>query len=355
MILPDHIRPPPPPFSAPQLSSKFSVSAATKNTIMEIASIILISLGVALAGASLLIAFTACPLFACGLILAVAVAAAAVFLIYNRSHDEEWMLHHKVLDNHTERKQYNGQLFSKSIGSIIEDLKCSSKKATTYKNHYETLIKDLSFAKTVQSSIEWKNPFSSYFLKKQICQRIHALPTIHGPGVILPGGCKGHAILYHIQRNEDGTFNFTIINSGAGLTLAPGKRNHMVDVIYKNIPEDVLSNQFFGQLLFKQERNMKSVNDFIHKNLYRNDNLISGRDHRMQKQGTCSMKCLLVLLNNELGQAEYRKFKVSMTEEAIHQFEKKARKPLWRSNEEFQQMGQEAHTVLNKRRERALL
>ena len=242
------------------------------------------------------------------------------------------------------------------IFSFVQDLKA-------YESHLKTnghqvpssikqRIKELEFAGTTLMGVEilkqkgalQKWGFQTTFdaLEEQIQQQVtsldsSSLPSSAKPCVLIPGGYirkivkngkpsfAAHGVLYKIERDKNGTYSFTIINTGEGSqTHKKQGRLMATDLKYTGLKREDLSTDFIQFLLSgldPRTNNCKNFNDVVKKidqALLKSGNAkkTSGRVHKVQAQGkrSCTSKCVTSFLNEQLDVKTYRTFKVFMTE-----------------------------------------
>lgn len=168
------------------------------------------------------------------------------------------------------------------------------------------------------------------------------------------GGTGGHAVLYDVQLEPEGTYSFTLYNSGEGCHIADLAEKNCVGVLqYRNISADTME-EFLPMLRsFHDEKiHFSNVRDFIHAQLGPISYVIS--THRSQNQGSCVYKCFSQYLHNAMGDVEWRKFKVWLTKERIEEAADLNTFYLPVSREEYRSMLRESHEVFHKRKVKLL-
>ncbi|MEM1283696.1 MAG: hypothetical protein AAGG81_09110, partial [Chlamydiota bacterium] len=139
----------------------------------------------------------------------------------------------------------------------------------------------------------------------------------------------GHTVLYKINKEADDTFQFTVINTGAGT------ENHLVEIdskkrkikpfyILKNIKQEKILNEDFWNSLLELD---KYVDTIDRKKIFVKHNsediynrilpFLEGdrdveeerklRSITPQRSGTCSFKCLLALMSSKLEESKYKR------------------------------------------------
>lgn len=257
---------------------------------------------------------------------------------HKRNYDLQ-LFYHKTGENSQNIAHLNGLPFNVSMVSIIEDLKTF--KDITDSPIAKQLIEALEFA----SAIDKKSSKDQKTSAAEVFQKVNNLPTPK-PGeksfTIEPGGCKGHAAVYLIERKRDGSFSFYIINTGDGrspleyLTALDqegvahpsdqlAKDNEWLTACYefKNLTLNELSEDFFANLTDFNINcpDMSVVNKFIDEKLKKEDNYHLHISHLTQNHGTCSMQCLLALIDILLDVTHAKNFKIHMFNRAIDQFD----------------------------------
>lgn len=277
------------------------------------------------------------------------------------------LLYHKVLNTKTERQKLNGFNNDSALQSIIQDLTGFASTLNYQHPVLEDLISDLIFAHSIAKDQEVERSMASLFTSvgfsyssaHAIIHKVRLLPK--GPNsrdhaVIISGGTKNHAVIYQIQRQENGKFRFTIANTGEGSFRKTVST--IANLIYTDLDENQLSTEFIYALLLNSvhAKKMKDVNTLIKSKLSieNNKNLKYSPEYNPQLNGICTVKSIFALLNVELGQDQHRRFKVYMTEKAIKRFDKAIKKaPSFLTKKETEEIRKEAQEVLAKRKSKA--
>lgn len=168
---------------------------------------------------------------------------------------------------------------------------------------------------------------------------------------VIQGGTLDHAVLYVVREEEGGTRSFTVYNSGEA---APLKGNKVLVQSYTRLTEAELSPAFFATLeSYKSEHlPFTPVQLFIDKSL---KNVKTDTSHKVQNHDSCAYKCLSHYLHDTLGDKEWRRFKVWLTEALLERFKALPKGPyLPISEEAYDSMLQEAEDVLLKRIKKSL-
>jgi hypothetical protein len=253
----------------------------------------------------------------------------------------------KLLDSSTfNNTNLNAYPQKGALYSYLEDLKqyrqmLNETKSPLPKN-LNQVIDELEYAYTL-SRLNWHiNPEAYLDLKNSILEelqnKIKELPpsnAIDRQCVMIPGGWARHAIMYKIERNQDSTLSFTIINTGEGAVLNPNLKSGLnllvnqktiQDVIYSNLTMDHLSKPFLLKIInYNREfPDMNSNNQFIEKSLMKNgtEQRNYGRKHKEQEKGSCAFKSISSILHEKLGGSVYNRFKTFSTELEIKNLEK---------------------------------
>lgn len=242
--------------------------------------------------------------------------------------------------------ELDGYTQSGALYSYLEDLKKYREQMIAQNlspsKKLNILINEIEFAYKI-SLTNRVNPNNNTALKikdsiiDEIHQRIVELPTsnsIGGPCVLIPGGHKRHGVMYKIEKEQNGTFSFTIINTGESsdlnyLSSAWGilTKNRLIvqDIVYKNLTKNDLSEGFILNLLNeKLHPNMESINNMLHEYFMRSHEVEweYGRKHNAQLKGSCAFKNVSSVIHEKLGDREYNPFKTFVTQREINALEK---------------------------------
>lgn len=219
-----------------------------------------------------------------------------------------------------------------------------------YINSLET--KDVEIVDQVRSEIEFAyilsvpmvlNPDESHRnlqnqVLKELQKRITELPASDEKGrpcVLIPGGYKQHGVMFKVEKNQNNTFSFTVINTGGGAdlnflssvwTLFKNQRLTVQDVVYSNLTLDHLSKGFLKNILQYNGDfpNESSFSEFINRSLMKNgtEKQSYGRQHKAQIKGSCALKSVSSSIHERLGDKLYNRFKALVTETEIREIEK---------------------------------
>lgn len=137
-------------------------------------------------------------------------------------------------------------------------------------------------------------------------------------------GTTSHSVVCKIDRVEGGKFMLSIVNTGEGLVNVKGKSR---DVVYWGFTLNELSPEFLENLLMlKFEVNtMKQFYAELEASIGSHIVRAEGSDRYIQKKGTCSVRSVLAVLKDRLGNGLFRKFHVSMTERSLQAVEEAAK------------------------------
>lgn len=191
--------------------------------------------------------------------------------------------------------------------------------------------------------------------------------------LVIPGGylyidkansanCKGHAVLYAIKKGENGTAEFTIVDTGEG---AEGRKGNVVDALKEvreqtfaeikesklvvgvislissrpqkhaaqmtndtkvdHIPLDKLNEEFFSFLIDTHKRKTTTTmidvrNEITGKLMSFGGTAAIGRLHHQQHNDSCSVKSVSAFMPLRLDRESVKRIKVSITENEIDNF-----------------------------------
>lgn len=170
-----------------------------------------------------------------------------------------------------------------------------------------------------------------------------------GEEIILPGGFKtlgktdeeeGHAILYRIERQKNNKLSFTIFNTGMGahkhksiLEIIGGMviRGKASDTIIKDIEPEDLSSDFLTDLLKQNvtepreslkpkkspKNSMDGVGKIIERLIKNKKQVLAGKNHDLQANGTCSHSCVCSYIETALPQVLSAAFDLHMARSGI--------------------------------------
>lgn len=221
----------------------------------------------------------------------------------------------------------NSQSFIESSSLLIKDMDEHIKamgndpKAKLWKDAKA----ELEFAKEIDKKVNLaKSQGDLEGITNDVMQKLTTTKT--GEGLILSGGYyaegQGHAAIYQIQRETGGTFSLTVINTGeaatTGKSATTGKK-HSLDQVFYGLTEAQLRkcitklNEFNGpNFSDKDNLNMETVLKSLHELTKDKNGVVpvrSGNKHRLQQQGTCTVRCELSWLYSRVGRDAYRHFR----------------------------------------------
>lgn len=258
------------------------------------------------------------------------------------------LFYHKTAENFGNVQELNGNEFFLSIDSIISDLASYDKK--NEQTSFKQLISAFTYCRSI-SRLQYKwfgKCEMMQILSHNIFQTVRDLPTPNHPEksyAILPGGYNGHAVLYYIEKHQDETYSFTIINTGDGLTrlvyptqidehgvihnaadqLNNGDEELALCTTYNQLTCEDLSQPFFQTLLCHNMGgiSMTKIEEHVSEKLEKNNNRSLKYIHEVQKNGSCSMRCLLALINISMDDVvAHKDFTISMLKRELRRFDK---------------------------------
>ncbi len=263
------------------------------------------------------------------------------------------IFYHKMCEESEEIKFLDGLPFYISINSIVNDLEDFQKTEnfTDTSKQTQTLINALKFSSDISySSLFSDNEVIANLIFDQFNQLAESTENSY---MILPGGYKNHAVLYLIEKANDGTYSFSIFNTGSGATehqankydenfnviesntyLTTDKKFLLKRFTYENLSYENLSLEFFKHLLKCKSTSsrMDHVNAYIDDELLleidKNEESDEIQDHKKgnrtstllkeQAHETCSMQCVISLLSFKMDVVLFDNLKkyINMKEKA---------------------------------------
>jgi hypothetical protein len=190
-------------------------------------------------------------------------------------------------------------------------------KAEAYKNISQKSTKEL------EQQIDLEVNKGIGYIRRQI-DKLGLLDNI-----IIDGGyCRkewGHAMLYEIEKQENGLYRFIVYNTGDGSQKFHRKKSFFSDkletaLVFPNLSYDkVVSASLWDKLirlrLLDDSNNIQALYNCF-------ESLGSSEPtykfQSPQKTGTCAWRCLMALLYHKLDLKEYRHFKFEMTKDSIN-------------------------------------
>jgi len=242
--------------------------------------------------------------------------------------------YHKVLDstdciNPLEgMRQMDACLgFIKELEAYKSDLQKNGKSVDLI----DRIIKELEAAYDLETFQRSTNASDPTQFEKKISGVIHQIkslkpdPITYGLGfersnkIVILGGFQGHSMVYQIEKEKNGTYSFTTINTGDS-TLVEAIRNSVTDIKYTGIKENDLTPEFIKDLLNRDNymcmgKVFKVIDRHLGKKKY--VKIAKGRTHHPQNNGTCSSKSISSWLKGELPSKMGKEFKAFMTERKL--------------------------------------
>lgn len=149
--------------------------------------------------------------------------------------------------------------------------------------------------------------------------------------IIFPGGSPTHAVLYKIEMTESGKYNFSVIDTGAGINKihVDVTRGYEVyktcDLQFTEVSIGQLSADFFTNLFGLRENaeSMDTVYDYLKSHLLvQGVKMGEGEERRIQQKGSCTVRCILEWLRKEFGKELFSEFNAWMTQKAVRDVKK---------------------------------
>lgn len=148
---------------------------------------------------------------------------------------------------------------------------------------------------------------------------------------VFPGGCRGHVVLYQIEKAADGTYSLTIFNTDPpDQSAIPRDRRTTIPTLkYTGLTIEDLSSEFIEKLISREKyASMKDVHSAIEESFKDKAHIksaISGPEIRHQQKDTCTMECLLAWLEYKMGPEKFLQFTSHMQQNAIASAEQEAK------------------------------
>lgn len=235
------------------------------------------------------------------------------------------------------------------FGKMLEDKK---EVPAEFLQVYKELIEFFNFYSEIfKIQLERSEPEKANARLNNLVKNLHERISNLKPGerVVISGGYSnwskskyyhGHAVVYEILREADGTFKFSIINTGAGASVEGlklkkgGKPSFFTrDVSFTGIPQQAFSQGFLTKLvrfsIFPDKTKTTTMIDVIkyirtHMKNYPLVHQKKGREHNLQNEGSCATKSIMSWLHGRLDPKTYRAFKVFITSRQIELFLKES-------------------------------
>lgn len=241
----------------------------------------------------------------------------------------------KVLETSNFRsKQLDGYTQSGALLSYLQDLKDYRKVQNGPVEKLDEVIKELEFAYKI-SLTEILSPRYKVEAKARIINQIQEKIKNLEPEsfVLIPGGSEGHGIMYKVEKANNGSLSFTMINTGEGadinvlgsiVSFIQKGRLIVQDVTYTNLTIDHFSTEFLSSIMTKNFKNMDQTNEFVQSSLRKtgDEGWKYGRKRKAQDKGSCAFKNVSTTLHEKLGKDEYNRFKTFVTQKEIDKLEK---------------------------------
>lgn len=243
------------------------------------------------------------------------------------------------------------QPISQNLEQIIDELEEAYNISVTYALHNEAHTVWVRTHEEIQS------------LVTEISRKLKELPVStenSRPSILIPKICKNHAIMCKIEKEQNDTFSFTIINTGDGVDVDWGNVFKVFvgiddkilaqSIKYAHLTSDQISREFILMLVDSENANIKEFNDNIENLLMKNVKVkqMEGIKHKRQLKGTCAFKSTSATICEKLGKKEHAAFKAFLSEREIANFEHLDTSGIL-SEETKREMLKEGKKVLNHR------
>lgn len=248
--------------------------------------------------------------------------------ILNEKPDNQIKIYYaKVLETSDFTLKDEGYTQSGALQSYLQDLKDYRKKLVELHQpvpkRLNGVIQELEFAYKISLAENLPGRTKEKGKELIIHQILEKIKHLETGSILIPGGSDEHAVMYKIERAKNG-FNFTVINTGEGAdvniirsawTVLTKGRLTVEDAVYSNLKMDRFSEDFISSIISHKFKNMDETNDFIENSLNKSGH--SGRKHKEQVKGSCAFKNVSTTIHEKLGNEEYNRFKVFVTENEI--------------------------------------
>lgn len=179
-----------------------------------------------------------------------------------------------------------------------------------------------------------------------------------GETVLLPGGYanptgSGHAVMYQITKERDGSYSWTIVNTGQGIgayhqlldvlkdsyatfraiwNRSAGTTQQVSDYKFGKLRLEQVSDEHFLHALFTQQtigdHSIKSMYDVLMNQLQQEGNTFTTvRPHYIQVNGTCTFDCVKSTLESELTPLAWGCLNVYSTQKGLRELEQLKKTP----------------------------
>lgn len=120
----------------------------------------------------------------------------------------------------------------------------------------------------------------------------------------------GHAIIYEVFKEKDGSYTFVINNTGRGIEKHKIKGNKVHTILYTGLSLNTFNDNFWGKLLDYRsqgtnvENSVNNIYQHIDVSLNCGDNKKDGRLLKYQRAGVCAWKGLSTWLHGKIAPGE---------------------------------------------------
>ena len=264
------------------------------------------------------------------------------------------LIYHRVIGQEKLSSSLEGMSFAGSLKTVRQELEEFADISRSLLNQealeeFKAKAEKLKFAQhilqeaDILSQITDKSESSMRSRLADIAYNIqmelNALPE--GEELLLPGGYAspegGHAVLYSIRKKPDGTFSFTIINTGLGAETFAGWGSlfrsvffdgKFSDYVIEDLkPERLMETNFLIDLMGMKvslpensmEKTFKLIVDHL---LEGNPNKFrEGRRHAIQTNGTCTHDSVCSWLESTLSEELFHAFNLYITGKGLYRLD----------------------------------
>ncbi|MBX9702649.1 MAG: hypothetical protein K2X39_00715, partial [Silvanigrellaceae bacterium] len=209
-------------------------------------------------------------------------------------------------------------------------------------NQFDVILAFLKECNT-EASLSIASRLSNYVYNSKTSSLFKLFLNGTSSELIIRGTSTTHAFLYHIVKDQSGKTHFKVYDSAGNFSRYEGTGV----VVFENIEPKLINEKFLYELLEFKHSTGEVVN-WINK--YFESYSPLHKPFKPQKHGSCSYKCFSKFLHAEMGDLEYLKFKVFLTEKHISIVESMLAKLAPISKKEFEKMKKEGQEVLVKRK-----
>ncbi len=178
-------------------------------------------------------------------------------------------------------------------------------------------------------------------------------------GVIFSGGIPNHAMMYKVNKASDGTYTFSVLNTGLGIRFHHSQGDRFqTHLQWSGLDKQQVTDPHFIRELLRF--NQRVSTDAIGKIYGRLKQEFGHPDpastnpadyHKPQESGTCTQKVINTWLHL-LPEPTYNRLKRDMTERAIEQFERYGQNTKGGLNSLEKTMLSEMKSVLDRRQKK---